>query len=171
MRRVLVIESGNRGITERLLPLMRRNHGQAVAFDLLTCFPGLPAGLPDSAAVFRVPERPDRRGLLRDLRARRPDVVAVICSGEPFLFKSKVAVASLVAAKVFIVNENADYFPLDYAHAGLFFRMALDRAGLSGHSAARNIGGVICFPFALGWLVLYALWAHTRRALNLAFRQ
>ncbi len=170
MNRVLVIESGSRRIAERLLPIMRRNHGDGVAFDLLTCFPGLPAGLPDSAAVFRVPERPDRRKLLRDLRTRRPDVVAVVCSGEPFLFKSKVAAAFLISAKVFIVNENADYFPLDYAHSGLLIRMALDRAGLAGHSAARNVGGVICFPFALAWLVLYAAWAHARRAMNLAFR-
>lgn len=168
--RVLLVESGDRAIAERLVPIMRRNHGEGIVFDVLTCYPGVPAGVPEDAAVFRTPDRPDRRALLRELRERRPDVVAIICSGEPILFKWKLSAALLIRAKVFVVNENADYFPLDYSNARLLVQLGLDRAGLAGPSAARNIAGILCFPFSLAFLVAYAVWAHARRALNLALR-
>jgi hypothetical protein len=42
--RVLLIESGRREILERLIPALRRIWGDAVQLDLLTCYPGLPAG-------------------------------------------------------------------------------------------------------------------------------
>ncbi len=164
--RVLVVESGDRVVAERLLPIMRSNHGDQVVFDLVTCYPGLPGGYPSETAVFRTPDSPDRRGLLAALRARPYDVLAVICSGEPILFRWKCLLAGTVSAKVFVVNENADYFPLDYAHSGLLLRLALDRAGLSGPSAASNIAGVALFPFTLGYLLLYAAWVHTRRVLR-----
>ena len=41
---VLLIESGRREILERLIPALRRIWGDAVQLDLLTCYPGLPAG-------------------------------------------------------------------------------------------------------------------------------
>ncbi len=149
---------------------MRRNHGDRIVFDLVTCFPGLPEGCPAGTGVFRTHEYPERRALLRELRARRYDVLAILCSGEPVLLKWKCILAASIPAKVFIVNENADYFPLDYSNARLLFRLALDRAGLAGPSAARNIAGVATFPFAAAYLLLYAAWVHTRRAVRCAFR-
>jgi hypothetical protein len=168
--RVLLVESGDRAIAERLVPVMRRNHGEQIVFDVLTCYPGAPAGVSGDAVVFRTPDYPDRRALLSKLRQRRPDVIAIICSGEPILFKWKLAVALLVRAKVFIVNENADYFPLEYTNARLLMQLGLDRAGLAGPPAARNIAGILCFPFSLAFLLAYAAWAHARRAVNLALR-
>ncbi len=170
IERVLVIESGDRAVTERLMPLMRRNHGKDIVFDLVTCFPGLPEGCAPSTPVFRTYECTERRALVRELRARRYDVLAILCSGEPILLKWKCILAASIPAKVFIVNENADYFPLDYSNARLLFRLALDRTGLSGPSAGRNIAALATFPFAVAYLLLYAAWVHTRRAVRCAFR-
>jgi hypothetical protein len=141
---------------------MRRNHGDP-AFDLVTCYPGLPAGCPPGAAVLLTSEHPDRRALLRQLRGRNYDIVAVICSGAPILFKTKLALAAALPAKVFIVNENADYFPLDYSNWRLLLRLGLDRAGFLGPSAARNLASIVLFPFTLAYLLLYAGTVHTRR--------
>jgi hypothetical protein len=43
-----------RHLCERLLPLLRRNHGEHIAVDLVTCHAGLPTGFPPEpeTAVF-----------------------------------------------------------------------------------------------------------------------
>jgi hypothetical protein len=53
--RVLLIESGRREIFERLIPALRRIWGDAVQLDLLTCYPGLPAGLALTGDIASTP--------------------------------------------------------------------------------------------------------------------
>jgi hypothetical protein len=166
--RVLLVESGARSIAERLLPALRRNHGPQVTVELVTCYPGLPAGYPEGTVVFRTPDHPDRRALLAEISKRDYSLVGIICSGEPILFKWKLVLAARLRSKVFIVNENADYFWLDYSHAGVLFRLALDRAGLAGPSAARNFATLALFPVTLAYLAGYALWVHSLRMLRRA---
>ena len=172
--RVLLVESGSRSITERLLPLLRRNHGPGFTVDLVTCFPGLPTGLPPESAVYRVSDyagRAGRRRLYRELRARHYSLLGIVCSAEPFLNKWKWALVAEVPSKVFVINENADYFWLDYAHGRTIARLALLRAGLSGAAGLRTLARLALFPFTLAGLLLYAAAVHTRRLLLLPHRR
>ncbi len=166
--RILFVESGSREITERLLPALYRNHGAPI--DLVTCYPGAPAGLPPGAAVFRTGDyrgRSRRMRLYRELRARRYGLLGILCSGEPIMTWWKWALVLQVPAKVFIVNENADYFWLDYANRGALVHFAFVRAGLTGIGGLRTLARLLAFPFAVAWLLAYAAWVHSRRALRL----
>ena len=40
--RILLVESGKREVSEKLIPHLKRNFGKDVAIDLLTCLPGEP---------------------------------------------------------------------------------------------------------------------------------
>ncbi len=166
--RILLVESGSRDITERLLPLLARIHSEPI--DLVTCFPGVPAGLPPGTTVYRTGDYrgPSARSrLYRELRARRYALLGILCSAEPIMNRWKWALVLRVPAKVFIVNENADYFWLDYAHTGTLLHFASLRWGLTGIGGLRTIARLALFPFALAWLLTYAAWVHSRRKLRL----
>lgn len=167
--RCLLVESGSRHIAEGLLPLLRRNHGAHVQADLVTCYGGLPADYPSDTRVFRIPDYPGRTGLKRlfsELLARRYPVLGIICSAEPIMTKWKWAIAARLPAKVFLVNENGDYFWLDYSNWRITAYFALLRAGLAGPGALRSLARLALFPFTLLYLLLYAAAAHLRRALR-----
>ena len=104
--------------------------------------------------------------LYRELVANGYPVVGIVCSGEPLMTKWKLALAWQIPAKVFIINENADYFWLDLAHSRQIRRFVLFRAGLAGAGAVRTLARAISFPFTLLYLLLYASVVHARRALR-----
>ena len=166
--RVLLVESGSRAIAEKALVSFYERH-HAATVDLLTCFEGAPA-------TFRAQQgqiytsRQSRRQLLRDLRARHYDVLAMICSGEPFLAKYKIGLAALLPAKVLIVNENADYFWCDRGSIGILWKLFTARAGLGEESGNRTLTRIATFPFLLIFLVGFALRVHLMRRLRLLFR-
>lgn len=167
--RILLIESGSRSITEALLPRLQSTFGPGVQVDLVTCYPGQPENLPEGSAVYRVADyagRPNRRRLYQELRALDYSLTGIVCSGEALMKKWKWALAAKVPAKVFIINENADFFWLDYAQRGTLARFALARSGLAGSGAARTAAHIAAFPFTLIFLLLYAATVHTRRALR-----
>ncbi len=70
-------------------------------------------------------------------------------------------------AKVFALNENADYFWLDRGHWRAIINFVLFRAGLTGSAAISTIARLACFPLALGYLLLYAGAVHLRRRLRI----
>ena len=74
--------------------------------------------------------------------------------------------AARLPAKVFILNENGDYFWLDRGHLGNIRHFVLFRAGLTGAGAVRTVARLLLFPFTLLYLILYATSAHARRALR-----
>jgi hypothetical protein len=166
---ILLIESGSRSIVERVAQSLRRGYGDDVPIDLVSCFAARPAGFDERTRVFRVADyrgREGRRKLYRELIANRYSVVGIVCSGEPLMTKWKAALAWQIPAKVFIINENADYFWLDLAHSRQLRRFVLFRAGLAGAGAVRTLARAISFPFTLVYLLLYASVVHTRRALR-----
>jgi len=160
---------------ERLTPVLRNCWGPETPIDLFTCYAGVPRGFEGpNARVFRASDsrtREQRKAVLRKLAANQYTWVGIVCSGEPILMKWKWALALRLRAKVFIINENADYFWLDRTHLPTVWRFALRRAGLAGAGAARVLARVFAFPFALIYLLLYAAVVHGRRALRGAARQ
>jgi hypothetical protein len=167
--RVLLVESGSRHLLEGVLPHLRSLLGEQARFDLATCYAGLPAGLDAETAVYPVHEYrglQGRRSLYRSLRARRPEVLVMICSGEPIMTKWKWALALHLPAKVLIVNENGDFFWFDRANRRTVHHFVLFRAGLGGGDAVRTIGRVLVFPLTLAFLLLYAACIHLRRKVH-----
>ncbi len=165
--RLLLVESGSRYLFENLLPGLFKVHGSAIRVDLVTCYAGLPKGFPsDSGKVYRVadysgPE--NRRRLYRELHANGYTAMGIICSGEPIMTKWKWALAFELPLKVFVLNENGDYFWIDRGHLPAIRHFILFRAGLAGAGAVSTLGRVIVFPFSLLYLLLYAAAVHLRR--------
>jgi len=92
----------------------------------------------------------------------------MVCSEEPVMTKWKWVLALRIPAKVFIVNENGDYFWLDRPHLGVIRRFVLLRTGLAGAGAVRTLARLFSFPFTLLYLLLYAAAVHVRRSFQLS---
>jgi len=165
--RILLVESGSRRLIEGLLPSLRANYGERVPIDLVTCFPGAPEVV---SAVYRVS---DYRGgaargrLYRSLAANRYAILGIVCSDERIMTRWKWVLAARLPAKVFVINENGDYFWLDWGHWRFIRHFVLYRAGLSGSGAVRTLGRLLLFPFTLAFLLLYATVVHFKRAVRL----
>jgi len=167
--RVLLVESGSRHLLEGVVPYLRSVLGERTPFDLVTCYAGLPAGLSAESAVYPVHQYRGRRGpqhLFRILRARRPEVLVMICSGEPIMTKWKWGLALRLPVKVLVVNENGDFFWFDRTNWRTVRRFVFIRTGLSGGDAVRTIGRVLVFPLTLAFLLLYAAFVHLRRKVH-----
>ena len=149
-----------------MVPQLRQSYGDSVPIDVLTCYAGAPKG---SDAVYRVADYRGGRArgkLYRQLSANGYSIIGVICSDEPIMTKWKWVIASRLPAKVFVINENADYFWLDRGHWRAIRHFVLFRAGLTGSGAARTLGRLLLFPFTLAYLLLYCSVAHSKRALR-----
>jgi hypothetical protein len=167
---ILLLESGSRGLIEGVIPSLRDTWGKDVFIDLVTCYSKLPQGVsPDRTRVYRVTDyrgRSGRRKLYRELARNRYALMGIICSGEPIMAKWKWVLLMRIPAKIFIINENGDYFWLDRGHLGPLRELVLERAGLAGAGAVRTLARVISFPFTLLYLLIYAGMVHARRALR-----
>jgi len=170
--RILLVESGSRHLLENLLPVLRQAYGE-VPIDLLTCYPGLPAGFPAETVVYQVADyrgRAARRRLYRRLAANGYSLLGIVCSAEPIMTWWKWAVAWRVPAKIFVLNENGDYFWLDRGNWRTIRYFILFRAGLTGAGAVRTLARVLLFPLTLVYLLLYATAVHLRRSLRGGYR-
>ena len=167
---ILLIESGSRGLIEGVIRGLRENFGPDIYIDLVTCYASLPQGFdPERTRVYRVGDyrgREARKRLYRELAANRYALLGMICSGEVVMAKWKWMLGLRTPAKIFIINENGDYFWLDRIHARTISQFVLLRAGLAGSGAVRTIVRLISFPFTLLYLLLYATTVHARRALR-----
>ncbi len=167
---ILLVESGSRSLVERVVQSLRNEWGPEIFIDLVTCFSKLPDGFhPDTTRVYRVTEYRGRKGraqLYRQLAKNRYTILGMVCSGEPIMAKWKWALALRIPAKVFIINENGDYFWLDWGHLGLIREFVFLRSGLADAGAVRTLARAFFFPFTLVYLLLYATAVHTRRALR-----
>ena len=165
---ILLVESGSRSLMEQLLPKLRESWGGEVPIDLVTCYARRPQGFPETTRVYRVTNYRGpggRRKLYADLAGNGYSYVGIVCSGEPIMTKWKWALALRLRAKVFIVNENCDYFWFDRGHLSPMRELVLFRSGLAGAGAVRTLARVFSLPFTLTYLLLYATVVHARRAL------
>jgi hypothetical protein len=167
---ILLVESGTRGLLEGLIGGLRQAWGDQIPIDLVTCYATLPKGFePHNTRVYRVGDyrgRAARGRLYRELAANRYAMVGIICSGEVVMAKWKWVLAARIPAKLFIINENGDYFWCDRLHLGAIRQFVLFRSGLAGSGAVRTLVRLISFPFTLLYLLLYATSVHTLRALR-----
>jgi hypothetical protein len=167
---ILLVESGSRSVLETVVPGLRQLWGADVRIDLVSCYANLPRGFDaGSTRVYRVSDfrgRQGRRRLYRVLVGNRYSLLGVICSGEPLMTKWKWALASRIPAKIFVINENGDYFWLDRKHLNPIRQFVLLRSGLAGAGAVRTLARLISFPFTLFYLLLYATTVHARRVLR-----
>jgi hypothetical protein len=167
---ILLVESGSRHLLERAIVPLRHTWGDDIFVDLVTCYSGLPRGFsPETTRVYHVGDyrgRAGRRRLYRQLVQNRYGMVGIVCSAQPLMTKWKWALALRIPAKVFIINENGDYFPVEIYQWINLWRLILIRAELDDGGAVRTLARVISFPFTLLYLLLYATTVHTRRALR-----
>lgn len=170
--RVLLVESGNRELFEELLTKLYDIHPKMTA-DLVTCYAGEPNGFrTDRGRVYRVTDYRDgatRKNFYSELRANGYSIVGIICSAEPIMTKWKWMLAFRLPAKVFVLNENCDYFWLDRGQWSSIRHFVFFRAGLTGAGAVRTIGRLLLFPFTLLYLILFAAAVHSRRKLRMLF--
>jgi hypothetical protein len=170
VRRILLVESGSRHLIERALPSLRRTYGEPVPVDLVTCYTGTPEGIGEVHRVADHRGGDGRRKLYRALAANEYSILGIVCSAEPIMTKWKWAIAARLPAKVFVINENGDYFWLDRGHWRAILHFALFRAGLTGSGAARTLARLLVFPFTLSYLLLYASTVHIRRGWRGGYR-
>lgn len=169
LARILLVESGSRSLLESLIPALHAAWGEHLVIDLVTCFAGAPSTLRSTASVYRVADYSGPEGRARLLALLKPcnyTVIGIICAAEPIMNKWKWWLAWKLPAKLFIVNENGDYFWFDRFHKGIISHFAMYRAGLTGAGAAPTIARLLLFPFTLAYLILFAAWVHAKRALR-----
>jgi len=175
VRRILLVESGSRHIIEQLVPLLRQYWPEA-PIGLVTCYAGLPAALAAEPAseVFQVADyqgRAGRRRLYRELARRGYAVMGILCTAEPVMTKWKWALALRLPVKVFIVNENCDFFWLDRSQIPTLLRFLLYRAGMGGAQAVPTLLRLLLFPCTVLYLLLYAAAVHLRRQFRTRLRR
>ena len=166
--KVLLIESGSRRLYDDLIPNLYDTYGDQLQIDLVTCFAGVPEGF--RGEVFRVADysgRAGRKRLYAELIARQYPIAGMICSGESIMTKWKWALAARLPVKVFALNENGDYFWMDWGHWRVMTHFILFRAGLTGAAAIPTIGRLFFFPATLAYLMLYAAFVHLRRKVRI----
>ncbi|MBV9504787.1 MAG: hypothetical protein JO323_07250 [Acidobacteriia bacterium] len=170
---ILLVESGSRGLLERLLPTLRTTWGDDIFIDIVSCYTSLPQGFrSDTTRLYCVSQyrgRDLRRALYSRLAANQYAYVGIICSAEKLMTKWKWALALKLPARLFIINENADFFWFDRFHWRVVWRFVLYRSGLSGANGVRVLAGLLLFPFTLLYLLLYATAVHLRRAVRRTF--
>jgi hypothetical protein len=167
--RVLLVESGRRELLESLLDGIYEVHPEMKA-DLVTCYAGVPKNFSTALGeVYRVTDysgRSKRKRLYKKLATNHYTVVGIICSSEPIMSRWKWVLAARLPCKIFVLNENGDYFWLDRGHLANIRHFVLFRAGLTGSGAVRTIARLVLFPFTLLYLILYATTVHLRRKIR-----
>jgi hypothetical protein len=166
--RLLLIESGSRGIIEKLVPHFYSAYGDQLEIDVVTCYAGGPAGV--RGRVFNVNDyggASGRNALWKDLAARDYNLAGIVCSAEPIMTKWKWWLGVKLQSKILVINENADYFALDRTHLDHARRLIAYRAGLSGAGAVPALARLVFFPLTLAYLLLYAGTVHLRRRIRL----
>ena len=165
LNHVVLVESGDREIFEKLLPSL---YEASPKVDLVTCFAGPPRNF-DAArgCIYNIAEyqgREGRKRLYAELWEKHYSAVGIICADQPIMTRWKWVVAAQLPGKLFIVNENVDYFWVDRGNWRIVRKFALFRAGLSGADAVRTLTQLAAFPFTFLYLLLYAGWVHARRS-------
>ena len=167
LTRILLVESGSRQLFDTLIPRLFQIYGTGIEIDLVTCFAGVPSGF--HGKISRVTDYTDpssRARLLTELKSRGYSAIGIICAAEPIMTKWKWWLAARLPSKLFIVNENCDFFWADRGQWRLILHFMFFRAGLTGAAAVPAIARLLFFPVTLTYLLLYAGAVHLRRRIH-----
>ncbi|HEX5431081.1 MAG TPA: hypothetical protein VFW83_03890 [Bryobacteraceae bacterium] len=165
--RILLIESGSRSLIEGVIPALRNIFGEEIGIDLVTCYPGAPQGV--TGRVIRVTDYGGAAGRSRlwaELSQSEYGIAGIVCSAEPIMTKWKWWLGSKLKAKLFILNENGDFFWLDRTQWRTIVHFAAFRTGLTGAAAVPSLVRFALFPLTLAYLILYACTVHLRRKIR-----
>jgi hypothetical protein len=170
--RVLLVESGSRHLLNKLIPVLHQigrgdSQGAGMELDLVTCYSGVPEGF--HGRVYHVSDYagPEGRQRLYDELARREYALCgIICSAEPIMTKWKWMLAARLKSKLFVINENADFFWFDRDHWRNLFQLILYRAGITGASAIPALVRFVFFPLTFLYLLAYAGAIHLQRKIR-----
>ena len=168
VHRVLLVESGSRHLIEHVLAPVRRMLGSEVEIALVTCYQGEPARF--TGKVYRINDyggASGRERLGRELAEAGYTITGIICAAEPIMTKWKWWLCWRLPVKVFIINENADFFWFDRSQWKTVLEFLLYRVGLSGAAAVPALLRLVFFPVTLLYLLLYAATVHLRRRIRL----
>jgi hypothetical protein len=161
---VVLVESGDREIVEKLLPSL---YGHCRSIDAVTCFGGPPRNFDEARGrIYNIADyrgAQGRKRLYAELWNNAYSAVGIVCADQPIMTKWKWSIAAQLPGKLFIVNENVDYFWVDRGNWKTVRHFVLFRAGLSGADAVRTLTQLALFPFTVVYLLLWAGWAHARR--------
>ena len=167
-RRVLLIESGSRPIADRFLQSVYQFEGCSQV-DVLTCFSTPPEAFQDQRGqVFFVTDPAiagNRRQFLRALASVPYDIVAVLSTDSRILRNWKWAVSLLTRAKIVLIEENEDFFFLDYGYLR-HIKVDFPRLRQEQITHLRLAGEVLLMPLMISYLLLYAGQVHLRRLLR-----
>jgi hypothetical protein len=166
--RVLLVESGSRTVSERLIPRLAQINPGQMELDLVTCYPGEPEGF--HGRIYRVTDYTgprERKRLYRELAARQYGLTGILCSGDPIMTKWKWMLAARLRSKIFVVNENADFFWLDRGHWRNALRLAQMRTGITGTAGIPALAQWLFFPVTLLYLLLFAGAVHLKRKVRM----
>lgn len=161
---VLLIESGSPQVARRALKRIRLIFPGA-RYHLCTCRPALDvAGF---ASVFQAGDY--RTGwqklkLVLSFCRRGWNVLVILCTGEPTLWRWKMLALLLMPAKVLVVNENADFFWLDWSHRRTLRSLAGIRWGVNLEDSCLTLLRLLVFPLTFFFLLATAGWLYLRRA-------
>lgn len=170
IERIVLVESGSRELIEKLVPALYSIFGESTEVDVITCYEGVPRGLAAGSRIFCTADYgpQERERLLSELLTRKYSAAGILCSAEPVMTKWKWWLGWRLPVKLFIINENADFFWADRKNWRMILHFALFRAGLSGAGAAHTVARLLLFPFTLAYLAAFAGWVHLRRRIRLA---
>ena len=81
--------------------------------------------------------------------------------------KWKWVLAARLRSKIFVVNENADFFWLDRGHWRNALLMARTRTGIIGSAGIPALAQWLFFPVTLIYLLLFAGVVHLKRKVRM----
>ncbi len=167
---MLLIESGPRCDSLRLIPMLRHSVCGEAPIDLFTCLPDDPEGLGANARSWRTynaSTHSERWQLLLDLRRGRHGAVAILCSDSPLLAVWKLVLAAMLPAKVLLVDQSEGLFWLELAQWRKAARLAVSRSGIRNPELIRKVAHLAFLPFGLCVLVGFAAKVHLARLARL----
>lgn len=165
---VLLIESGSPEVALQALEGIRKIFPRA-RYHLCTCqAEAPPASFTD---IFRATDYPTtwkKLGLLFSFCRRGWNVLVILCTGEPILWRWKMLAVLMLPAKVLVVNENADFFWLDWGNLRTLRSLAGIRWGVNLEEFFYTVLRGLIFPLTFLFLLATAGLLYLRRGWRLA---
>ncbi len=166
-RDVLLLESGSPEVARRAVGEIQKIFPGA-RYHLCTCHPVSAENA--FASVFRVNDYAshwERMRVLLSWRQKGWEVLAILCTGEAIMARWKWLALALLPAKVLVVNENADFFWLDWGNRKTLRRFVRMRLGVGQIELLSTVARALVFPITLLILLGTAGFLYSRRGWRL----